>query len=416
MFKKRNIIIAIFTSSLLIYILVGSFLFKVKASEKKTYEALITFQRVYQIALDEYVDPVNPDKLIMGSLKGLLESVDGYSAYFTKKEYDFIMSKKDKKGNVGIVLSPHMGYYKIMTIIPDSPAAKSGLLVGDTIAEINNKGISEYDYLYANSILKGDMGSKIKIGVQRGSDEEDLFEVVLKRDKVKPEIASSKILNGNIGYLKIFAILPDSKETVKKEILNLKKKGIKKLILDLREAYGNGYEDAIAISDFFLKKGTITFLKGKSFKEKKFTATPKTLFDGKLVVITNGTTWQAPEILVSSLKYNKRAKVIGFKTFGGAAIQKFIPTEDGNYIYLTYGVYCDPDGKTIMSKKYRNSGVRPNLKYPPEEFAMDLYSRYILGKGEIAVKYYKEYKKKVYEKQLEKALEILTSNKGKKAA
>ncbi len=416
MLKKRNIVISVLSSFIILYILVGSFLFKVKASEKKTYEALKTFQRVYQIAIDEYVDPVNPNKLIMGSLKGLLESVDGYSAYFTEKEYEFILNKKNKPGNVGIIISPHMGYYKIMAIIPDSPASKSGLLVGDTIAEINNKGISENDYLYAKSILKGDVGTKIKIGVQRGSDEDDLFEVNLTRAIVKPKIVSSKILNGNIGYLKIYAILPNSKNIIKKELLKLKQKGINKLIIDLRESYGNGYNDAVSISNWFLKKGTITFLKGKSFAEKKFTATPDTLFDGKVVTIINSTTWQAPEILAASLKENKRAEVIGFKTFGGASIQKFFPADAGNHIYLTYGVYCAPDGKSIVSKKYRNSGIRPNLKYPPEEFAMDLYSKYILGKGEVAVKYYKEYKKKVYEKQLQKAIEILSSTKQKKAA
>ncbi len=410
MLKGKSLMVSALSAVVILYILLGSYLFKVDASQKKTYVALDTFQMVYKLALDKYVDPVNPNKLIRGALKGLLESVDGYSAYFKKDEYEFIQKRGNMKGDVGIVLSPHMGYYKIMAIVPNSPASRSGLLVGDTISEINGKGISEYDYLYVKALLKGKVGDSVKIGVQRGSDEDDLYETNIVREVVKEKIVSADLLQGEIGYLKVYAILPGSESVVKREIENLKNKGAKKLILDLRETYGNGYEDAVSISDFFLKKGTITILKCKDKIIKKYIASPEVLFTGEVVVLINGTTWQAPEIVASSLKENKRARVVGFKTFGGAALGKFIPMKDGDVLYLTHEVFCAPSGKPFISQKTRFSGVRPDVKYPPEEFAMDLYSKYILGKGNVAVKYYKEYKKRVYEKQLQKAIEILKMN------
>ncbi len=416
MLKGKSLIVSALSAVVIFYILLGSYLFKVDASQKKTYVALDTFQMVYKLALDKYVDPVNPNKLIRGALKGLLESVDGYSAYFKKDEYEFIQKRSNMKGDVGIVLSPHMGYYKIMAIVPNSPASRSGLLVGDTISEINGKGISEYDYLYVKALLKGKVGDSIKIGVQRGSDEDDLYETNIVREVVKEKIVSSNLIQDGMGYLKVYAILPGSGPVVKREIENLKNKGAKKLIIDLRMAYGNGYEDAVFISDLFLKKGTITILKSKDRVVKKYIASPDVLFSEKVVVLIDGTTWQAPEIVVSSLKENKRAKIVGFKTFGGAGIGKFIPMRDGDVLYLTHEVFCAPDGSPFISKKARTSGVRPDIKYPPEEFAMDLYSKYILGKGDVAVKYYKAYKKKVYEKQLQKAIELLKGKKSLKKA
>lgn len=406
MLDRGKTIVLCLSALVVFYIVCGGFLGRVVARDD-TYKNLSIFNDTLKKIQDEYVEKPSPAKLTTGCLKGLAEGVDFYSCYLTPEEYRFIQTQGKNSAGVGIILSPRIGYYRILQVLPGSPAERADVFPGDIIEEIDGRGISEKGYPHVLAMLAGPADSKVKLGIIRGRDEE-LREITITREEIKPAELETKILQDGTGYLRLLEIHDQSPANVTKALNTLINSEVKELVLDLRDS-GNGSMDAaIQIADMFLDKGVITTLKGQTVPDKSFEATAdNTLFSGPLVVLINGFTSGPAEIIAAAIQDNGRGKLVGLKTYGTASVQKYFPLEDGAAIYLTNLRYYTPSGRSFINSKYNLAGVKPDIKSPPEDFALSQYIDYEMATGKESQVFYKKYIESVYQKQMEKALELL---------
>jgi carboxyl-terminal processing protease len=406
MVERGKITILVLAALVVLYVVIGGFLGKVVATDD-TYRNLSIFNDVLKKIQDEYVEKPNLQVMTLDSLKGLAEGVDFFSAYLTPEEYQFVKTRNQQPADIGVVLSPRSGYYRVMQVLADSPAEKAQVYPGDVIEEIDGKGVSEQSYPYILAMLRGEPGSAVKLGLQRGRDD-NLTEITVEREIVPPPPVEVKILEPGIGYVKLTQIHDHTPDDVRKALTTLASSDMKELVLDLRDCSHGSSEAAIAIADLFLDKGVIAISQGRASGETALSAKPETtLFHGPMVTLINGYTNGAAEIVAGALKDNGQSRLVGQKTFGTASIQQWIELEDGSALYLTTSRFLTPSKRSIMNTKYNLAGINADVKSPPEDFALSQYIDYELATGKEAHEYYKKYIDSVYEKQMEKALEVL---------
>ena len=305
---------------------------------------------------ENYIGELNLDKMIEGAIKGYVEGVgDDYTEYLSKDEYeelivnvtgDFvgigIYMYKDKENNL-VVLAP----------IEKSPAEEVGIEAGDVILAIDGENCNEMDINVASSKIKGESGSTVELEIQRGTE---IFKKTVTRRNVEIKDSSSKILDGNIGYITIASFNTDCSKEIINYMKEFQDKGINSVILDLRNNTGGIVDDAISISELFIEKGNIvlhsynkaeneTIIKSKSEKIKNI----------KLVVLVNEYSASASEIVTAALKDNKAATIVGTKTYGKGVMQEIQPLFDGA-IKITIEEFKTPNGDTI-----NKIGITPDI-------------------------------------------------------
>lgn len=406
MVERGKISILILSALVVLYVVIGGFLGKVVAKDE-TYKNLSIFSDVLKKIQDEYVEKPNLQVMTLDALKGLAEGVDFFSAYLSPEEYQFIKARNQQPADIGVVLSPRTGYYRVLQVLPGSPAERAQVFPGDVIEEVDGKGVGDQSYPYMLALLRGEPGSPVKLGISRGRDDE-LTEVTIQREVVSPPQVEVKLLEPGIGCIKLIQIHDHSPEDIRKALTTLASSEMKDLVLDLRDCSHGSSEAAIAIADMFLDKGIITISQGRSDSETVFEAKPETtLFKGPMVTLINGSTNGAAEIIAATLQENDRSKMVGQKTYGTASTQKWIELEDGSALYLTTARFLTPSKRSIMNTKYNLAGIKADIKSPPEDFALSQYIDYELSTGKEAHEYYAKYIESVYQKQMEKALEVL---------
>jgi len=409
MFDRGKLIIILLSAVVVLYTVIGGFLGKAIA-EDETYKNLSIFQDILKKISREYVEHPEMAHLKHGALEGLVQGTDFFSSFLSPEEYRFVREHMSAVGETGLIVSPRTGYYRVMQVLPGTPAEKAGLLPGEIIEEMDGIGISEKTYIYTQAFLRGQPGTKVTLGLSRGGEDE-LFEVVLERAQLAPTPVETKILRPGIGYLRLQQIRSALLPEVEKGLKTLVSSDVKKLVLDLRGCSNGESSAAIAIADMLKSEGIITIQKGQSIADTTFTASAqKTLFAGPIAVLVNGYTSGAAEIIAAALRDRADGTVIGQKTYGTASEQKYFELEDGSAIYLTYLLYHTPSGEPIMAEKFSSSGVKPEVKSPEEDFALSLYIDYEMATGEEAQEYYKKYIDSVYQRQLEKAIEVLETD------
>lgn len=305
---------------------------------------------------ENYIGELNLDKMIEGAIKGYVEGVgDDYTEYLSKDEYeelivnvigDFvgigIYMYKDKENNL-VVLAP----------IEKSPAEEVGIEAGDVILAIDGENCNEMDINVASSKIKGESGSTVELEIQRGTE---IFKKTVTRRNVEIKDSSSKILDGNIGYITLASFNTDCSKEIINYMKEFQDKGINSVILDLRNNTGGIVDDAISISELFIEKGNIvlhsynkaeneTIIKSKSGEFKNI----------KLVVLVNEYSASASEIVTAALKDNKAATIVGTKTYGKGVMQEIQPLFDGA-IKITIEEFKTPNGDTI-----NKIGITPDI-------------------------------------------------------
>ena len=326
---------------------------------KEDLELLGIYTEVFKIVKEIYVEPVDSQKLIYGSLRGMMKSLDPYSAFFSPDEYkDFTTETHGEFGGLGIEIT--MENHKLIIVAPieDTPAWRAGLKPGDIIIEINGEPTDKMTLLQAVKKMRGKPGTKITLTIWRKGVEKP-FKVTITRAIIKIRSVKTKELeNGKIGYIRLTQFQENSAEDFKKALLKFKdKEGI---IIDLRNNPGGLLSTAVRIADMMLKKGDmIVYTKGRiprSNEEFYSKANPVIPLDIPLVIIVNKGSASASEILTGALKDNNRAIAVGDKTFGKASVQTLIPLPDGSGIKITTAHYYTPNGKLIMNK-----GITPDI-------------------------------------------------------
>ncbi|MFZ3245073.1 MAG: S41 family peptidase [Candidatus Acidiferrales bacterium] len=353
---------AVIVLSVLVFAYVAVGYVRGKTSDK-SYASLTVYSEVLQYIQDDYVD--NPDihTVTSGALHGLLDSLDPQSAYLSPLEYADYEKKIDDKtrGQVGASLSKRYGYVVVVSVLPDSPAQKAGLLDGDLLESIAGFSTTQMSIGQAQVLLTGDPGQTVKCEVIRRGKQEP-FDVTMTYAKLQaPHLLQEQMQDG-IAYLRVAAFDSDTTREIRDKLLQLQHQGAKKLILDLRDSASGPESEGIDTAQLFLSSGTIATLQGQTMATQTFSADPSKMVwkEPMTVLISSGTAGPA-EILAAAIGDNHRGDTVGETTFGTASQQKVIPLDDGAALILTVANYFTPGGKSIPKE-----GVAPTVEVNPQ--------------------------------------------------
>ena len=329
-------------------------------TEKNIYEKIDLFSEVLNKIDKEYVESVNQSDAMDAAINGVLQSLDPYSAYMSPEVFSDMQTETSGKfGGLGIEVGMEHGVVKVISPIDNSPASRVGVKAGDYIVKINDIQVQGKSLTEAVEIMRGPVGSDIKITVRRrGVKKAIIFKIT--REIIKIESVKSKYIDKSVGYLRLTSFNENSGDQIKDKIKEFnKKKDIKGYILDLRNNPGGLLSQAIKISDFFLENGEIVSTKGRKISEnRRWFAKKGDLIKGKtLIVLINEGSASASEIVAGALKDHKRAILVGENSYGKGSVQSIIPLKNKGAIRLTISKYYLPSGKSISEV-----GVTPDIE------------------------------------------------------
>ena len=346
----------------IIFILIATlFIFQKSFSENDNiYDKIDIFGEVLEKINKEYVDDVDPSKSMDAAINGLLQSLDPYSAYMTPESFESMQTETSGEfGGLGIEVGMEAGVVKVISPIDDTPASKAGLKAGDYIVKIEGTQVQGKTLTEAVELMRGPVGSSLEITVRRkGKKKAIIFNIT--REIIKVQSVKSKILNDNVGYIRLTSFNENSSQQIKKTISKFNKnKNLNSFILDLRNNPGGLLSQAIKISDFFLENGEIVSTKSRRASEnRKWFAKKGDLIDGKsMIVLINYGSASASEIVAGALKDHKRAIIIGENSYGKGSVQSIIPLKNKGAIRLTISKYYLPSGKSISE-----IGITPDIE------------------------------------------------------
>jgi carboxyl-terminal processing protease len=324
------------------------------------YKKIDLFGEVLKKINEEYVDDVDQSKSMDAAINGLLQSLDPYSAYMTPESLDNMQTETSGKfGGLGIEIGMESGVVKVISPIDNTPASEAGLKAGDYIVKINNTQVQGKSLMEAVDLMRGPVGSSIKITIRRrGVKKALIFNIT--REIIQIQSVKSELIDKNIGYIRLTSFNENSSKQIKKQIKKLNQnKGLKGYILDLRNNPGGLLSQAIKISDFFLENGEIVSTKSRKISEnRKWFAKKGDIIDGQtLIVLINYGSASASEIVAGALKDHKRAIILGENSYGKGSVQSIIPLKNKGAIRLTIAKYYLPSGKSIS-----DVGVTPDIE------------------------------------------------------
>lgn len=332
------------------------------AAGSDTYKQLAIFGDIFERVRAQYVTPPDDKSLVENAINGMLTSLDPHSSYMNADEAaDMRVQTKGEFGGLGIEVTMENNLVKVITPIDDTPAAKAGVLAGDYIAKIDGEDVNGMTLNEAVDKMRGTVGSPIKLTIIRqGADKP--IELSVVRDIIKVKAVKYRV-EDDVGYMKIASFtektyddLQDAIANIKKQVPNDKLKGY---VLDLRLNPGGLLDQAVSVSDAFLDRGEIVSTRGRDPKDvTRFDAKAGDDIDGKpLIVLINGGSASASEIVAGALQDLKRATVVGTQSFGKGSVQTIIPLGENGALRLTTALYYTPSGKSIQGK-----GIAPDIK------------------------------------------------------
>ena len=329
------------------------------ANDENIYDKIDLFGEVLDKINKEYVDEVNHGEAMDAAINGVLQSLDPYSAYMSPDTFKEMETETSGKfGGLGIEVGMEYGVVKVITPMDDSPAEREGVKAGDYIVKVNGVQVQGKTLSEAVELMRGPVGSKIEITVRRKGVKKALtFEII--REIIVVESVKSKIIDDNVGYIRLTAFNENSSRQVKDKIKKFKNKKINKYVLDLRNNPGGLLSQAVKIADFFLENGEIVSTKSrKSYENKKYFAKKGDIINGKtLVILINYGSASASEIVAGALKDHKRAILIGENSYGKGSVQSIIPLKNEGAIRLTISKYYLPSGESISG-----TGITPDIE------------------------------------------------------
>ncbi len=370
--------ISILKKSITIIIFLTSFSAQSTSKNKETYEYLDLFGQIFDKVRSEYVEEVTDQELIEKAIDGMLTGLDPHSGYMNEEVWEEMqMDTQGKFGGLGIEITMEEGFVKVISPIEDSPAFEAGILAGDFIIQIDDTPVFGLTLNEAVELMRGEKGEPITITISREGAEP--FEVNIIRDIIKIQSVKHEVYD-NIGYLRITSFTEQTEDGLIKSINKIQNenKKIKGFVLDLRSNPGGLLTQAVKVTDIFLKRGEIVSTRGRDTKDiRRYRAKNKDLTNGKpIVVLINGGSASASEIVAGALQDHRRAIIVGTQSFGKGSVQTIIPfqrSKDGNVsgIRLTTARYYTPSGESIQGK-----GINPDIIVEQGEFESYEFERY----------------------------------------
>ena len=341
------------------------------AASAETYRQLSLFGDVFEKIRTDYVEKPDEGKLIEAAVNGMLTSLDPHSSYMDAKSFrDMQVQTRGEFGGLGIEVTMEDGLIKVVTPIDDTPAARAGLLANDIITQIDNDQVQGLTLNQAVDKMRGPVNSPVKLKISR-KEAKDPIEVTLNRDLIRIKPVRSRTEGGDIGYIRLTQFNEQTydglKAAVDKLATDLPGDKLKGFIIDLRNNPGGLLDQAVMVSDAFLDRGEIVSTRGRNPDEtQRFSAKSGDLTKGKpIVVLVNGGSASASEIVAGALQDHKRATVLGTRSFGKGSVQSIIPLGGNGALRLTTARYYTPSGRSIQAK-----GIEPDqevLQDVPDE-------------------------------------------------
>lgn len=330
-----------------------------KKSTQDTYERLKIFSEILSLLEAGYVEEINNENLVNGAIRGMLKTLDPHTGYLTREAFkEMQVETSGKFGGLGIEITMKNGILTVISPIEDTPASKAGILAGDRIIKIGEESTIDMTLSDAVGHMRGDVGTPITISIFRETFKEPK-EITLVRDIIKTQSVKSKVFNKDIGYIKVRSFTKTTSSDLDKALDDLKKQGISKLILDLRNNPGGLLNQAVEVSDRFLEKDNlIVYTKGRTEDQNmRFTTHEKVKrVNYPMIVIVNGGSASASEIVAGALQDLGRAVILGTSTFGKGSVQTIIPLSDGSGLRMTTARYYTPSGRVIQE-----NGITPDI-------------------------------------------------------
>ena len=324
-------------------------------------DELRTFTEVFAKVKSDYVEPIDDRKLIENAIRGMLEGLDPHSAYLDKSSYQELQEGTSGEfGGLGIEVGMEDGYVKVISPIDGTPAAESGVEPGDLIIRLDEKSVRGMSLNEAVDLMRGKPGSDITISVVREGEEKPI-DITITRAIITAKSIISETLEPGFGYARISSFQTHTAEDLRKSIEKLKEEnesGLDGLILDLRNNPGGILNAAVGVSDLFLDSGLIVYTEGRIQDSKlNFNAKPSDILrDAPIIVLVNGGSASASEIVAGALQDHERAIIMGKRTFGKGSVQTILPMNDKAALKLTTARYFTPSGRSIQA-----SGIVPDI-------------------------------------------------------
>ncbi len=347
-----------------------------KSLAEDRYSELQIFSKILSLTQQYYVEEVDTKKLITGAIKGMLRELDPHTSYMPPDIYkDFESETAGEFGGLGIEISIQNGVLTIISPIEDTPAWKAGIKPGDKVVAINGRSTKGFSLVEASSALKGKNGEKIILSIVRENVDKPL-EIGIVRGKVKIKSVKSTELDSGFLYVKVTSFVESTASELERALADYKKSrngNLEGILLDLRRNPGGLLDQAVKVSDLFLKEGVIVSTIGRDPKNKEVSmATKKAPFaDAALVVLINEYSASASEIVAGALQDNKRGVIVGQRSFGKGSVQSAIKLNDGSALKLTVARYYTPSGTSIQSE-----GIRPDIEI--QEISADIFSKAVI--------------------------------------
>ncbi|RRH78446.1 S41 family peptidase [Falsigemmobacter faecalis] len=342
--------------------LAGPILAQDAAKKASVYQQLDLFGDIFERIRAQYVEEVEPEKLIEAAINGMLTSLDPHSSYLPKKAYeDMSVQTRGEFGGLGIEVTQEEGFVKVVTPIDDTPADKAGILAGDFITHVDNESVLGLTMDQAVDKMRGPVGSEVVITVVREGTAEP-FDVSIIRESIKVKVARTR-LEGDVAVMRLTTFNDQTYKGLEDGLKQLFADAggadkINGVVLDLRNNPGGLLPQAIKVADAFLEQGEIVSTRGRTAAEgERMNATPGDLTGGKpLVVLINEGSASASEIVAGALQDHGRAVVVGMKSFGKGTVQSVMPLRGDGAMRLTTARYYTPSGRSIQGM-----GVHPDV-------------------------------------------------------
>ncbi len=360
MFKFKQLI------SIVFFLLVVSssmtfFTAAVAANQEDDYKNLEIFTDVISLVRSHYVEEIDMEKLIYGAIRGMLSTLDPHSSFLTPEMYEEMQADTHGEfGGLGIEITVKDGELIIVSPIEDTPAYIAGIKPGDKIIKINGQPTRDIGVMEAVRLMRGPKGEAITISIQRlGADQLQDFTII--RDIIKIKSVKSNLLQGRYGYVRIAQFQDRTSSDLKEHLLELRQDNDGRLdgvILDLRNNPGGLLNQAVAVTDLFLDEGLIVYTEGRDVESKMTFSAQQigTEPEYPLVVLINGGSASAAEIVAGALQDHGRAIILGEQSFGKGSVQTIIPLGDKSGLRLTTARYFTPSGRSIQAR-----GISPDI-------------------------------------------------------
>jgi len=369
---KRGLFLSVFLAAALSIVLLGHG--AARAADSETYKNLKLFNEVLNMVEKNYVEKIDPKVVIHGAIQGMIKSLDPHSVFMTAEQYNDLQA--DTKGTfsgLGIVITMQDDVITVVAPIEDKPAFIAGVKAGDKIIKIDGETTKDFTIMDAVHKLRGEKGTKVTITVVREGEADPIpFDIV--RDVIEIKSVKYKIYHGDIGYIRISNFQETTADELNEALAKMGAENapLKGLVLDLRNNPGGLLTQSVEVSDVFLKSGVIVSSKGRTKTSRRVAEARD---DGNepeapIVILINGGTASAAEIVSGALHDNKRALLLGTRTFGKGSVQTIVPLKDGSALKLTIAKYYTPDGESIQAK-----GIVPDIMVEYVEPALEAKDR-----------------------------------------